>query len=217
MMRVKICGVRTVEDALKCVSCGADAVGMLLARSPRRISVEQARDIARRLPPFVTPVIVMMPASADDVIDASLRVRPGAVQLQGDEPPEMLLRIRRALPGVRLIKAVHVGSGDELEKAISYEGAADAILLDTMSPNRGGSGTTHDWSISRRIVSSSKVPVILAGGLSPSNVAYAIKAVTPFAVDVASGVEGKDRVKDVELVRSFVKNAREALNGSEFK
>ena len=81
----------------------------------------------------------------------------------------------------------------------------------------GGSGTTHDWNISRRIVSSSKVPVILAGGLSPSNVAVAIRAVRPYAVDVASGVEGKDRVKDIELVRSFVRNARAELNGSEYK
>lgn len=212
-MKIKVCGVRTAEDAMKCVACGADAVGMLLARSPRRIGLEQARDIARRLPPFVTPVIVMMPGSADDVIDAALRVRPGAIQLQGDEPPEMLSRIRRALPGMRLIKAIHVGSGDELEKAAAYEGIADAILLDTMSPNRGGSGVTHDWNVSRSIVSCSKMPVILAGGLSPSNVSDAILAVHPFAVDVASGVEGKDRVKDIELIKAFVTNARNALNG----
>ena len=136
-MRVKICGVRTVDDALKCAHSGADAIGMLLARSPRRISIEDARDIARRLPPFVMPVIVMMPEAASDAIDAALRVRPGAIQLQGDESPEMLERIRRALPGVRLIKAIHMGEGNELAKALSYEGFADALLLDTMSPNRG--------------------------------------------------------------------------------
>ena len=216
-MRVKICGVRTVDDALKCAYSGADAIGMLLARSPRRISIEQARDIARRLPPFVMPVIVMMPGSANDVIDAALRVRPGAVQLQGDEPPEMLQHIRRALPGIRLIKAVHMGEGDELAKARSYEGVADALLLDTMSPNRGGSGVTHDWNISRNIISSTKIPVILAGGLKPSNVAAAITAARPFAVDVASGVENNERAKDIELVRAFIKNAKGALNGSEFQ
>ncbi|HEY3423014.1 MAG TPA: phosphoribosylanthranilate isomerase [Methanocellaceae archaeon] len=216
-MRVKICGVRTVDDALKCAHSGADAIGMLLARSPRRISIEDARDIARRLPPFVMPVIVMMPEAASDAIDAALRVRPGAVQLQGDEPPEMLERIRRALPGVRLIKAVHMGEGDELAKARSYEGFADALLLDTMSPNRGGSGVTHDWNLSRNIISSTKTPVILAGGLKPSNVADAIKAARPYAVDVASGVENSDRAKDIELVRAFIKNAKGALNGSEFQ
>lgn len=216
-MRVKICGVRTVEDALKCANCGADAIGMLLARSPRRISIEDARDIARRLPPFVTPVIVMMPGDANDVIDAALRVRPGVVQLQGDEPPEMLERIRRALPGVRMVKAIHMGEGNELEKARSYEGFADALLLDTMSPNRGGSGVTHDWNVSRNIISSIKTPVILAGGLKPANVADAIKAVRPFAVDVASGVENSGRAKDIELVRAFIKNAKGALNGSEFQ
>jgi len=216
-MRVKICGVRTVEDALKCAHSGADAIGMLLARSPRRISIEDARDIARRLPPFVMPVIVMMPGSANDVIDAALRVRPGAVQLQGDEPPEMMERVRRALPGVRLIKAIHMGEGEELAKARSYEGFADALLLDTMSPNRGGSGVTHDWNLSRNIISSTKTPVILAGGLKPANVADAIKATRPFAVDVASGVENSDRAKDIELVRAFIKNAKGALNGSEFQ
>lgn len=216
-MRVKICGVRTVDDALECANSGADAIGMLLARSPRRISVEQAREIARRLPPFVMPVIVMMPESANDVIDAALRVRPGAVQLQGDEPPEMLQRIRRALPGVRLIKAIHMGEGDEPAKARLYEGVADALLLDTMSPNRGGSGVTHDWNLSRNIIASTDMPVILAGGLKPSNVADAIKAARPFAVDVASGVENGDRAKDIELVRAFIKNAKGALNGSEFQ
>jgi phosphoribosylanthranilate isomerase len=216
-MRVKICGVRTVEDALKCVDSGADAIGMLLARSPRRISIEDARDIARRLPPFIMPVIVMMPGSASEAIDAALRVRPGALQLQGDEPPEMLERIRRALPGIRLIKAIHMGEGDELSKARSYEGFADALLLDTMSPNRGGSGVTHDWDLSRSIRYSTKTPVILAGGLNPSNVAAAIKTTRPFAVDVASGVENNERAKDIELVRMFIRNAKGALNGSEYQ
>lgn len=166
MIKVKVCGVRTAEDAMKCVEAGADAVGMLLALSPRRITPAQAMDIVKALPPFVTPVIVMMPSSAEEAIEVARTVNPGAIQLQGDESPEMLREIKKALPGVRLIKAVHVG-GDELEKARVYEGAADAILLDTMSPNRGGSGKTHDWAISKSIIASMKKPVILAGGSTP--------------------------------------------------
>lgn len=213
MTRVKICGVRTVEDAMKCVDSGADAVGMLLAPSPRRIPAEQARDIVESLPPFVTPVIVMMPSAAEEAIEAARAISPGALQLQGDEPPEMLVKIKRALPGVRLIKAVHVGGGDELVKARLYENVADAILLDTVSPERGGSGQTHDWSVSKKVVASIKKPVVLAGGLNPHNVAGAIKAVKPYAVDVASGVEAEGRIKDMALINTFIRNAREASNG----
>jgi phosphoribosylanthranilate isomerase len=214
VIKVKICGVRTVEDAMKCVACGADAVGVLLADSPRRITILQAADIVKCMPPFVTPVIVMMPSAAEEAIEAAGVIGPGAIQLQGDEPPEMLLEIKKALPHIKLIKAVHVGSGGEMDKARSYEGTADAILLDTMSPGRGGSGRTHDWTLSGEIVADIRSPVVLAGGLSPSNVAEAIKRVRPFAVDVASGVEGNGRVKDIKLIEQFIGNARGAQNGN---
>src|SRR5512144_730089 len=125
----------------------------------------------------------------------------------------MVAEIKRALPGTCIVKAVHVGEGRELEKALAYEKVADAILLDTMSPNRGGSGTTHDWAISRRIVASVKKPVILAGGLNPDNVGAAVREVGRYAVDVASGVEGEGRVKDLGLVKAFIANAKEASNG----
>jgi len=213
LIKVKICGVRTAEDASKCVEAGADAVGMLLAPSPRRITVERAGAIVKGLPPFVTPVIVAMPSSAEEAVEAARKIGPGAIQLQGDEPPEMLAEIKKALPGIRLIKAVHVGSGDELEKARAYEEVADAILLDTMSPGRGGSGQTHDWSLSKKVAASIKKPVVLAGGLNPSNVAGAVRAVRPFAVDVASGVEAEGRAKDMRLVKAFIRNAKEASDG----
>ncbi len=213
MIKVKICGVRTVEDAIKCVECGADAVGMLLAPSPRRISVDRARDIVRSLPPFVTPVIVLMPSTVEEAVQTIREVGPGAVQLQGDEPPKALEEIRRRIPGVRIIKAVHVGGGDEVERARMYEDAADAILLDTLSPNRGGSGRTHDWAVSAKVVGSVGKPVVLAGGLRPENVAEAVRIVRPYAVDVASGVESPGLVKDAELMRIFIDNARGALDG----
>jgi phosphoribosylanthranilate isomerase len=213
LTRVKICGVRTVEDAVKCVAAGADAVGMLLAPSPRRIPAGLAREIVESLPPFVTPVIVMMPSAADEAVEAARTIRPGAIQLQGDEPPGMLADIKQAMPGIRLIKAVHVGGGREVEKARAYESVADAILLDTISPARGGSGQTHDWSVSRGVVAAINKPVVLAGGLKPGNVAEAVRAVNPYAVDVSSGVEGEGRVKDMALIRTFIKNAREASDG----
>jgi len=212
-VKVKICGVCTPEDAMKCAEAGADAVGMLLARSPRRITVEQARAIAKTLPPAVRPVIVMMPSTVGEAVDAAHAIRPGAIQLQGDEPPEMVSEIKKALPGTCIVKAVHVGEGREMEKALEYEKVADAILLDTASPNRGGSGAIHDWAISKRIVAAVKKPVILAGGLNPKNVASAVREVRPYAVDVASGVEGEGRAKDIRLVTAFIENAKEASDG----
>ncbi len=212
-MKVKICGVRTPEEARKCVEAGADAVGMLLARSPRRITAGQARAIVEALPPTVKPVIVMMPSTLEEAVEAARIIKPAAIQLQGEEPPELVAEIKKALPGTYAIKAVHVGEGRELEKALEYEKVADAILLDTMSPNRGGSGTTHDWAISRKIVASVRKPVILAGGLNPDNVAAAVREVGPYAVDVASGVEGEGRAKDSKLVKAFIANSKGASNG----
>ncbi|OPY30568.1 MAG: N-(5'-phosphoribosyl)anthranilate isomerase [Methanocella sp. PtaU1.Bin125] len=209
---MKICGVRTLDDALACVAAGADAIGMLVdvSISPRSVIAAHARQIVAGLPPFVTPVIVMMPSSAEDVVSAGRMVRPGAIQLHGEEPPEMLRRIKGQLPWVRLIKTIHVGAGNEIEKARSYEGSADAILLDTLSPARGGSGQVHDWSASADIISAVDLPVLLAGGLTPANVADAVRAARPFAVDVSSGVENGQYRKDMEKVRAFISRAKGA-------
>ncbi len=212
MTRVKICGVQSLEDALACVAAGADAIGMLVdvKVSPRCITAPKAKAIVAGLPPLVTGVIVMMPASAEDVVAAGRLVRPGAIQLHGDEPPTMLRRIKGHLPWARLIKTIHVGSGGEVEKAKAYEGSADAILLDTLSPSQGGSGKTHDWATSAEIITAVPMPVLLAGGLSPSNVAAAVRTVRPFAVDVSSGVENGHRRKDREKVKEFIARAKGA-------
>lgn len=212
MTRVKICGVQSLEDALACVSAGADAIGMLVdvKISPRCISAAKAKTIVAGLPPLVTGVIVMMPSSAEDVAEAGRIVRPGAIQLHGEESPEMLRQIKSRLPWVRLIKTIHVGSGGEVEKAKAYEGCADALLLDTLSPSYGGTGKTHDWSASAEIIKTVDMPVLLAGGLSSANVAEAVSKARPFAVDVSSGVENGDRRKDLQKVREFITRAREA-------
>jgi phosphoribosylanthranilate isomerase len=208
--RVKICGVRTLDDALACVSAGADAIGFLVdvSISPRRISATQAKSIVAGLPPFVTPVAVMIPSSAEEVVSAGRLVKPGAIQLHGEEPPEMLRRIKGQLPWARLIKTIHVGSGDEVAKAKAYEGSADAILLDTLSPAGGGSGAVHDWETSADIIGAVNMPVLLAGGLTPANVADAVRVARPFAVDVSSGVENGEYRKDMGKVKAFIRHAK---------
>jgi phosphoribosylanthranilate isomerase len=214
LIRVKICGVTSPDDAILCAKAGADAVGMLVEvkTSPRSIAPDKAGEIVKALPPFVTPVIVMMPENHEDAINAAKKCRPGAIQLHGDEPPEMLERIKDALPGIRIIKAIHVGEGEEAEKCKKYESIADAILLDTASPLKGGTGITHDWSVSRNIASMLKIPVLLAGGLTPENVGEAVRGVRPYGVDVSSGVEMKGNrfSKDISRVTRFILNARRA-------
>lgn len=210
MTRVKICGTTTPEDALACAVSGADAIGMLVdvRISPRCITADQARLITSVLPPFVASVIVMQPSTPGEVVDAVRKIRPTAVQLHGSEPPEALKHIKLQVPGVRLIKTIHVGEGGEIEKARQYEGVADAILLDTASPRGGGMGITHDWRVSRKVIEAIRLPVVLAGGLGPKNVAEAIEAARPYAVDVCSGVEAEKRKKDIRLVREFIEQAR---------
>lgn len=210
MTRIKICGITSPDDALACTVAGADAIGMLVdvRISPRCITADQARQITSVLPPFVSSVMVMMPSTAGEVIDAARKVRPTAVQLHGSEQPEMLRMIKLQLPGIRLIKTIHVGDGGEGERACQYEGVADAILLDTASPRGGGTGATHDWRVSREIIGAVRLPVILAGGLGPKNVADAIRTAKPYAVDVCSGVEAEKRRKDIRLVREFIEQAR---------
>jgi phosphoribosylanthranilate isomerase len=212
LTRVKICGIQSLEDALACVAAGADAIGMLVdvKISPRCINAAKARTIVAGLPPFVTPVIVVMPSSAEEVAEAGRIIRPGAIQLHGEEPPEMLRQIRSRLPWARLIKTVHVGAGGEIEKARAYEGCADAILLDTLSPSHGGTGKTHDWATSAEIIKAVDLPVLLAGGLSPANVAEAVGRARPFAVDVSSGVENGHYKKDLKKVKEFITRAKGA-------
>jgi phosphoribosylanthranilate isomerase len=209
-MKVKICGLRTVEDAVACSLERPDAIGMVvnIKASPRCVDTYTAKEIVACIPAGIAPVTVMAPASAREAVEIAVAVRPRIVQLQGYETPGDVIKIKKALPGLKVVKAIHMGDGGEMENARSYEGIADALLLDTQSPAGGGSGKVHDWAASARIVSSVKMPVMLAGGLSPANVADAIKTVRPYAVDVASGVEGPDRRKDITLVKKFIEIAR---------
>jgi len=209
MTRVKICGITTKEDAIACTEAGADAIGMILVKaSPRCITADQAAEIILALPPFVSSVLVMTPATPGEAIAAAQQARPSALQLQGAESPEVLMAIKARLPGIKLIKTVHVGVGEEIARARKYEEVADAILLDTASPAGGGMGIAHDWSVSEELVGAVQQPVVLAGGLNPKNVADAIRAVRPYAVDVASGVEKEKRKKDIGLVREFIRQAK---------
>ena len=202
MVRVKICGMTNLDDALMAVEAGADALGFVFFQgSPRYISPDQAAAIIRRLPPFVQMVGLFVneePATVNEVAD---QCRLDLVQLHGEESPDYCNAVRR-----RVIKAFRVKDLSTLDDMANYHVAAS--LLDAWSPAAyGGTGTTFNWDIATRAAASHRI--ILAGGLTPDNVAEAVAMVHPYAVDVSSGVESAPRKKDASLIRAFIGAARQ--------
>lgn len=208
-MFVKICGVTTEEDALLAVAMGADAVGFVFAPSPRQIAVDHARDIARRLPAEVLTVGVFRDEAPQRVVDMVHRAGLRAAQLHGHESADDTAWVRERV-GI-VIKAFPAGSA-ALDNARAYR--ADAVLIDSHAP---GSGEVFDWSLAEGAPIGRRF--LLAGGLTPANVAEAIERVRPWGVDVSTGVESSPGRKDAMKVRDFIRNARaaepEAYHGDE--
>jgi phosphoribosylanthranilate isomerase len=199
--RVKICGVTRLEDALLAARLGADALGFNFWPGSRRyVHPEAARAIVRALPPLVTAVGVFVNPTRDEVLRAVEASGITVAQLHGDEPPELAASL--PLP---VIKAIRVSGRDALAALAAYD--VQGVLLDAPAPGYGGSGTTFDWALAAEVAASR--PILLAGGLSPDNVAEAIRAVRPWGVDVASGVEASPGVKDPEKLRRFIDAAKE--------
>jgi phosphoribosylanthranilate isomerase len=201
MTRVKVCGVTTREDLVAVVDAGADAVGFIVdvsAETPREIPDGRAVELARATPPFVTTVLVTMPDRPEATVELASRVQPDVVQVHGDLTPGDLAYLSAQVHG-DVVKAV---SPDD---AATYDTVADAVLVDSLDEaGAGGTGETHDWARTRDLVETLASPVVLAGGLTPGNVASAVEAVRPFAVDVASGVESEPGRKDAAAVEAFV-------------
>ncbi|OIB58883.1 phosphoribosylanthranilate isomerase [Natrialba sp. SSL1] len=210
MTRVKICGLTTEDDLQTAVDAGAAAVGIICdvpVDSPREVAVQQACDLVASVPPFVTSVLVTMPETPTEAAELTARVEPDALQIHGSLEPPALESVRERT-NTELIYAVDSQAVTEAEDAAA---AADALLVDsTDEDGGGGTGETHDWERTRNLVAALETPVILAGGLTPANVAEAVQTVEPFAVDVASGVEATGGVKDTDAVRSFVEQVSRA-------
>jgi len=206
-MRVKICGITNLDDALAACDAGADALGFNFAEEAkakkRYIAPEAAAEIICRLPPFVTTVAVTVNGSLDQLREYLDMV--DLVQLHGEEPPELCAAV-----AMRAIKVFRVSTDFDPRKVLEYPSVA--YLLDAAVPGqRGGSGATFDWKTARAAAALGK-PVILAGGLTPENVREAIEAARPQAVDTSSGVEIVPGKKDHERIRSFVRNAKALLS-----
>ena len=202
--KVKICGITRLPDALAAVEAGADALGfMFFEGSKRHLTPAAATKIIRALPPFVAKVGVFVNASAETVRATIAECGLDTLQFHGEETPEFC----RQFAPLKVVKAFRIQNAASLQPLPDY--AVDAWLLDSYVPGqRGGTGEKFNWELAAQAKELGR-PVILAGGLSPENIADAMQQVWPFGVDVSSGVESAPGQKDAGLVRRFVEIVRE--------
>lgn len=203
-VRVKICGITSVVDAQTAVNAGADAIGLVFyAPSPRAVSIVHAQEIAASVGPFVTVVGLFVNADESYVNDVLANVGLHLLQFHGDESPEFCEQFYRPY-----MKAIRMRPELDLADTFEKYASATAILLDAYRPGvPGGTGETFDW---QRVPAQSSRPIVLAGGLTPENVALAIQSTQVYGVDVSGGVESAPGKKDPQKVEQFIFNARHA-------
>jgi phosphoribosylanthranilate isomerase len=202
--RVKICGITNLADAQAAIAAGADALGFnFYEGSPRHISLKAAAEISKQLPLFVMRVGVFVNADEDLVTRTISECNLSLLQFHGDEPPEFCAQF-----GLMSMKAFQIRDVESLKELPQFQ--TDAYLLDAFSAEaRGGTGEKFNWNLAIEAQKFGK-PVFLAGGLTPENVAAAVRTVRPFGVDVASGVESSPRKKDHAKIRAFIAAVRQA-------
>lgn len=203
MVLVKVCGITNTHDAVAAAEAGADAFGFIFAASPRRIGVNEAREISSALPEDVLKVGVFVNAAPEEVLEIVREVGLDYAQLHGDEGPEVVAAVRDG--GVRVIKVLRVRDADSLEDFEQY--GADLYLLDAYSESaRGGTGERFDWSLAKTLIGRDNI--VVSGGLNPDNVAEAIRAFEPFGVDASSSLEDSPGEKNDERVRRYISAAK---------
>lgn len=208
--QVKICCISSVEEAAQAVAAGASALGLVswMPSGPGVIDEVLIREIADSAPPHIGTFLLTAHQLADAVVAQHARCRTTTIQLVDALPVAELQALRRTLPGVRLVQVIHVTGAASVDEAAAVAEHVDALLLDSGNPalavkELGGTGRTHDWALSRRIVEAVAVPVYLAGGLNPGNVVAAVDAVRPFGLDLCSSVRTEGRLDKAKLQAFF--------------
>jgi phosphoribosylanthranilate isomerase len=203
-MRIKICGITNLDDAMAAVDYGADALGFVFFKqSPRYIPCKKAVAIIEKLPPCLTTVGVFVNEDPEQIEKVAAMTGIDVVQLHGNEPPEKIVFSRR------IIKAIRVKSLESLDPLIYFKDWVSAFLLDTYTPDIfGGTGRIFNWDIAVEAKQFGRI--ILAGGLTPDNIAEAVRWVRPYGVDVSSGVESEKGKKDYKKLELFIERARGA-------
>jgi phosphoribosylanthranilate isomerase len=222
-MITQIYTMQSLEEAEAIINAGIDHIGITPGENnlPGEVSYEEAFKIFQAVKGRVTRAALTVSTDLDEIEEMVKAVQPDILHICGPSdtmmPPPALYELRRRLPGIRIMQAISVGNRSSIDLCLKYQDAADIIILDTEVSTIGGigaSGETHDWSISKEIVDRCKLPVILAGGLSPDNVADAIKAVRPWGVDSLSftniPLEGGGFRKDIKKIEQFNANAKNA-------
>ncbi len=203
MVKVKVCGITNLGDARVAANAGADAIGLVFAESPRRVSVERAKEITAALPQDILKVGVFVDAGPEEVLRIAREVGLDYAQLHGDEPPEAVAEIRGG--GVGVIKALRVRNAEAL--AVIEQYGADLFLLDAWSAKaRGGTGVRFDWELAKSLIGRDNI--VVSGGLDPENVREAIEYFEPYGVDASSSLEERPGKKSGERVRRFVGAAK---------
>jgi phosphoribosylanthranilate isomerase len=213
-IRIKICCISTIDEAKLAIGSGADAIGLVakMPSGPGPIPDELIRQIAQSVPPLIGTFLLTSETSAEEIIRHHKRTHTDTIQIVDLLSVGTYSQIREALPSVKIVQVIHVIDSNSVEMAVRISDNVDALLLDSGNPNLkikelGGTGRVHNWNLSRQIRDNAKCPIILAGGLRPENVRYAIEEVQPFAIDVCSGVRTNGALDKNKLSR-FVKNAR---------
>ena len=217
--RVKVCCIATEQEAGLAVRAGVSAIGLVsrMPSGPGPIQDHRIREIAATVPPGVATFLLTSETTAGPIIAQQQFCRTNTLQLVDEVEPDVHLRLRDALPGVSIVQVIHVRDEDAIRQSVAVAPLVDAILLDSGNPSLatkvlGGTGRAHDWSVSRKIRDAVDVPVFLAGGLNPENVLSAIQQVSPFGVDVCSGLRIDGKLDEAKLGR-FMRAVREAAVG----
>jgi phosphoribosylanthranilate isomerase len=215
--RVKICCIKSPAEAALAIACGASAVGLVSAMpsGPGVISEDAIARIAATVPPPIATFLLTSEQSPETIIAQQRRCGTNTLQLCDHLPVTVYPRLRDALPGIGLVQVVHVADEASVDYAIAAAAHVDALLLDSGNLNLavrqlGGTGRTHDWTLSRRIRDAIRIPLFLAGGLNAANVAEAIAAVEPFGLDLCSSVRTNDNLDPVKLRAFFAAIPNEA-------
>jgi len=209
-VRLKVCCIASVDEALLAIDAGASALGLVAAMpsGPGPIDDALIAEIAARVPPPVATFLLTSETNPDAVVAHVARCRASTVQLVDAVAPATYAALRRAHPTVKIVQVLHVTGASTVDESVRVAPHVDAVLLDSGRPDLavkelGGTGRTHDWSVSRRVVEACGKPVFLAGGLRAENVGEALRVVRPFGLDVCSGVRTNGRL-DGEKLRTFV-------------
>ena len=209
--RVKICCISSLDEAKLAVRYGASALGLVshMPSGPGVISEDRIAEIAATIPPSIGSFLLTSLQDAFDIISQQQRCRTNTVQICDRLTGGSYRDLKNALPGISIVQVIHVAGQEAVDEAVSIAPYVDAILLDSGNqklPTKelGGTGRTHDWSLSRKIREQVEVPVFLAGGLTPANVKQAVEAVGPFGLDICSGVRTNGNLDEVKLGKLFV-------------